>query len=299
MMLKNISQVKFSEKILNFFELLCFEKRSELAEKTILGVYLLKEDKDEKIAFIKQEINSTIHIVKELPDRALLNELMLILGDNVSIVESFAELFKKVLRKGINLVTVDEMVYQDSVLKVESLLNSSEKNKLSGLLYGDLLKRKNEVFELPKIKLLIDILVYLHHIDILYRNLDAVKNSRPLITKIPEDDKTVEIIRSYFNELTEMKNFEESPFLNKNNYNQYVDLLTMYFEGYQYELPPKGKIDLKPSIKTVFATTLGQIHRRFKQTYVADQAFFDIVRVLKPYEMQGNISLQKAIRKGY
>ena len=278
--------------------MLILERRTELVIKTALAIFLLKEDKEEKIAYLKQERRNLIHNIKELPDRPLFNEFINVMDKQRHLVHSYAELFKDILRKGLQLISEDEKLYKHSVDHIESLLNSSEKNKMVGLINSDLFARKDELLNLPKIRPLTDILVLLHYLDLLYKNLYAVRKDRPIVTSISEENSTVQLIRDFFNDMIEESNDGKSPFFKTQDYDFYVDLLTMYFEKKQYDIEDKT-IEVKLSIKTKFGSTLGRIHERFKGTRNAEPAFFNIIRVLKPFKDDSNRQIQKAIRRKY
>ncbi|MBW6534819.1 MAG: hypothetical protein K0B11_07420, partial [Mariniphaga sp.] len=131
------SEVKFSDRLIEFIELLCIESRNELAGRLAVNMSLLM-DRNEKIAVLKQEIEKGIHVIRELSDKTLKIFFISELLNNKGSVDSYAEMFKEFLRKGMMLFPGEEELYINSVNNIELLLDSSEKNFTSVLVYGDL-----------------------------------------------------------------------------------------------------------------------------------------------------------------
>lgn len=290
-------KVSISRKVLNLLELLGEERRNELAKKTALKSLFLKDDKEEKLVTLKEEIKSTIHRLTKGLNRPLLSELLAIFDDDDYGFWTDSYLFKEnLIDYGLKVKLNEEMRYVESITKIEALLNSLEKEKeLNELNYEELDSIRNEITGLHGIKPLIDVLIYLKHLDLLESNIYEIKNNRPVALNISNDNKKAQFIIKKFDELKSKMRDNQFPFLNEHDYNYYVDLLTLYFDGNEYQLPDH-KIETIPRIKGKIISTLGDIYVRYKHTLKPENAFCDIVRVLREFENDSYNMIYKGLR---
>jgi hypothetical protein len=236
-------KVRFPERVINFIDLIGEERRNELAGRTALRNHLLGEDNRAKLRLIEEEKKTTLDRLIEVINQPLLNELLAIFDDEDYGYWINSHFYKlRLIDYGLNLNLNEEIKYEESIAKIENHLNPLDLNfDLSNLTYEDFHAIRSEVVCLPVIKPLIEVLIFLRHLDLLDSNLYMIKNNRPLVTSISKDNNSTKIINDCFNALiSEIKN-NKSPFLNENDYNFYVDLLTLYFEGKEYKLPEKLK----------------------------------------------------------
>lgn len=291
-------KVTISKKVLDLIELIGEEKRNELAGKITLRIAFLKEDKEEKLATLKEEVKNTINQMAEVVNEPIIFELLAIFDDDDFGFWTDSYLFKlNLVDYGLKVKLNEEKQYVDSISKVEALIKSLEQKKeLNELNYEELDSIKSKIVDLPGIKPLIDTLIYLKHFDLLESNLYKIKKNRPIVTSIPKDNKCAQFITECFDDLKSELDDNIFPIPDENDYISYVDLLTLYFEGKEYNLP-KHKVEVIPRIKGKILSTLGQPHSRYKRTLKPDNAFCDIVRVLQPFENDSDDKIYKGMRR--
>lgn len=289
-------ELKFSDRLLNFLELLGVENRKNMAGKSAVGILLLKNEKKEKEAILKQEIRRRIHEINNLLDGALLYLFISLIENNKGPIDSYAEIFKDYLRDGLKLIYPEDKEYEKSVKKVESLLDSSEKNIMSGLLFMDLYKKQSEIINIPKIKQLVKLLAYLNHIDLLHRNLEAVKNDRPTYFGLSKDSATKKIIKAGFEAMDSDKGWKYA-FRNEEDYEAYCSLLTDYFEIKDPQ-PPKEIIQLKPRTETTVARALRTIFNDLGEGVLKNKTdYLNLIKVLSPFNGMTNTEVYTKITK--
>ncbi|MGM0583012.1 MAG: hypothetical protein ACQETL_20210 [Bacteroidota bacterium] len=304
-----MKKVKFPRRVVNSLDFLSMNS-SHVLSKTLSVKLLLQTDKDERLLLLNNSIRSTISELTLRMDDSMKNAFIQMYNSRKDS-KNFVDKFKEILYDGLETIptnvnqfieAINEIIeindvedssqmdmayskdqsYSQAVKLVESILSSSQNSNFHAINHEALVGMP-KILKIPKMKTIIVIFGFLHYLDYLYKNIDAVKNNRPFVTSISKENNSTQIITKRFDELNSKLGNNKSPFLNENDYNFYVDLLTLYFEGNEYKLPER-KIELTPGIKGKVASTLGNIHRRFTQTYKADEAFHDVVRVLKPFE---------------
>ncbi|MFW5720943.1 MAG: hypothetical protein ACOCWW_01005 [Bacteroidota bacterium] len=287
-------ELKFSDRLLNFLELLGLESRKNMAGKSAVGILLLKNEKKEKEAILKQEIRSRIDEINNLLDGALLFLFISLTENNKGPIDSYAEIFKDYLRDGLKLIYEEDKKYNKSVKKVESMLYSSEKK--SALKYADIYASKDEILNLPKIKQLVNVLAKLHHIDLLHINLEAVKNDSPTYFGSSKDSVTKKIIKEEFEAMDSNKGWNYA-FKNIEDYENYCVLLTHYFEA-KNPHPPKEIIKLKPRTETAVARALRTIFHELGDGVLKNKTdYLNLIKVLSPFHGMTNIEVYNKLTK--
>ncbi|MEM0476765.1 MAG: hypothetical protein QW367_04020 [Candidatus Aenigmatarchaeota archaeon] len=110
------------------------------------------------------------------------------------------------------------------------------------------------------------------------------------------ENKTKKTILEYFDNID--KKGWQYAFVSEQDYNLFTDLLTNFFDDKPYSLPQKT-IQLKRDCKTKVAEVLGELHKELRKVKKLrpDTKYFQLIRVLSPFEKETEQDLYKALTR--
>lgn len=177
---------------------------------------------------------------------------------NIESQIEFLEVFIQSLSVEIEFPTFPD----DPNIELKKCLIEKLKVEIKGLEY---LNKKNQVEELNKLK----------------RNIPTEKDKQTLDTE--------QIIINEFESIDRNKGWRYA-FKNENDFNSFVELLTLYFKHESYTLP-QTIIQLKIRTKTKVAKALREIHKELsnEDNLRNDFKFLELIRVLSTFN---NLSIE-------
>ena len=256
---------------------------------------LLQRDRDEKIIFIKEEIKRIIESIITISDGVLIT-MFTTFEENEVKIDSFGKQYADFLCQGYFLLPHDRRQY-NALFKTFKIENNSVIAKRFGLFsHEEILDRKNEILELPRMKTFLDTWTNLMHLDVLYENKEALANNLPIGRFIDEASSVKKTIKDFFKKMSNNKGWEYA-FKSKNDFDAYCDLLTLFFEANEsYEIPTKT-IKLKPNTKTQVAMTLGEIYGEYEENMRGNKEFYKLIKVLSPFENSTEVEIYNALKR--
>jgi hypothetical protein len=232
-------------------------------------------------AKVGYSINKDIQLKREL-----LMEMKIYEKELDSVLQTFTMQFYKVDANDINKLVI---TFKDILNFYKTVCWQFRYDLSKSYFYETLLKFENE-YEAIVLKLLqLQNKGIEENTNVVELELSELNEAKPTIKEIIIDEiEGIEVNKSW-----------DYVFLNKKNYNDFVELLGAYLSGYKYTIP-NLKIELVSKRKTKFAKCMKRIYDRANPTTKpmhSDKKFYELLRFIKDYENDTDTHINKLMTR--